>query len=171
MKKIIFSILLFFPFISHADIYVWTDDQNIVHYSDVPASGAKPMKLASVQSYSPLSSSMVTSTVTAVTAEHVYKYICITSPDDQATIVNKIQGDITVNVDLRPTLKLGDQIQLLLDGKVVSSQKYTSFKLKDIDRGAHTLLAQIINVNNKILITSSSVTFYMQRPMKKQVKG
>lgn len=91
--------------------------------------------------------------------------ISITQPTDQQTFVNNTQGDVKVIVDIQPALHTGEQIQLLLDNQSMgTTQTTTEFNLNNIDRGQHTVQAEIINAANKVIASSDTITFFMQRP-------
>lgn len=91
-----------------------------------------------------------------------YQKITITQPTDQQTFVNNETGNIDIKIKIDPKLQEENEIQIILDGKNLSDTQ-----LKNIDRGEHTLLAQIIDKNQKVLIESAPVIFYMQRPITK----
>lgn len=165
MKKIILCLLLFFPSTLFAEIYLWSDGDNTVHFSDTPENDAKPVHLSTLSSYSSHAvSKKQTHRVSMISTDPAYSDISILSPANQATIVNNEQGDLRVDIELEPSLNKGDAIRLLMDGRVVSTEKSLSFKLNNIDRGEHTLQAQVMSQQGVVLISSATVTFYMQRP-------
>lgn len=92
-----------------------------------------------------------------------YKNISITSPANKQTFVNNEAGTIDIKIKIDPKLQQDNKIQIVLDGKNLSDMQ-----LKNIDRGEHTLLAEIIDNNQKVLIESTPVIFYMQRPSVKK---
>lgn len=91
-----------------------------------------------------------------------YQDIQIVSPKADTTIHNN-NGNLTVTVVVSPSLDSHGSayLVLLLDGKVVAKGTKQYFKLTEIDRGMHTLQAQLKAQDDTTLITSQVVRFYM----------
>ena len=167
MKKYclaVWIVLVAFPL--KANIYKWTDSNGNVNFSDKPHPGAEEIKIPTVQTYSvptiPLPESPA-EMVADVRVETNYN-ISIAQPEDQATIRNP-QGSVSIVLDLTPALKQGDKIQLLIDDHPLGApQASTFFSLEDIKRGSHTLVAQVVDLQDKVIQTSNEVTFYMMPP-------
>ena len=88
--------------------------------------------------------------------------LAIASPASEETVHNN-DGDVHVEVIVLPDLAPGQRIALLLDGEVVARQTSGSFELTALDRGAHTLQAQLVDRVGTVLAASDPVTFYMWR--------
>ncbi len=91
-----------------------------------------------------------------------YQSAQIVSPEPDATIHDN-NGNVTVTAVVSPTLRAGDRLALLLDGKTVAAGSQQSFELNDIDRGTHTLRVQVQAPDGTVLITSPPVEFHMWR--------
>lgn len=93
-----------------------------------------------------------------------YQSVSIVAPQPETTIHNN-NGNLDVTVAVSPPLHTGngDVLTILLDDKAVASGTRHRYKLKGIDRGTHTLAAQVTAADGKVLITSEPVTFYMWR--------
>lgn len=166
----------------YADIYKWTDSSGDVHFSDKPRDGAEKVMLPNVQSYSspttPPSQNASTNPRPASTStdagmgdDVVYKQLNIVQPEDQQTIRNP-QGYVSVILEPHPHLKKGDSLQIILDGTPLDKPKdNTLFALQNITRGSHTLAAQLIDANGKVILTSDVITIYMMPPRVGMVKG
>ncbi|MDA8108508.1 MAG: hypothetical protein M0015_07755 [Betaproteobacteria bacterium] len=86
--------------------------------------------------------------------------ISIVQPADQETIHSNL-GDVTVKVQSSGG-DPGGSVRLLVDGTALP--KPTSggvIQLHGIDRGAHTLKAELLDANGKVLAASQPVTFYL----------
>jgi hypothetical protein len=70
---------------------------------------------------------------------------------------------VTVAVSPPPHAGTGDRLVLLLDGKTVASGFGQRFRLKGIDRGSHTLRAQLKAADGSLLAASPPFKFYMWR--------
>jgi hypothetical protein len=152
-----------------AEIYKWTDANGVVHFSDKPHPGAAQITLPPVQSFStppvPVEAAPTfQENQEAAVASNENYTITTKEPEDLATIRNT-QGYIPVSFVVEPELKNGDQIQLLLDGKPMGEpQASTVFALRNIDRGTHTIEAQILNNAGEVVSTSEEITVFMQQP-------
>ena len=93
-----------------------------------------------------------------------YDTISIVAPKQDATVYDN-QGTVDVSVEASPALRSdrGDHIALLLDGKVVASGADARHRLTDVDRGTHTLQAQVIAADGTLLLVSSETRFHMWR--------
>jgi C4-dicarboxylate-specific signal transduction histidine kinase len=89
-----------------------------------------------------------------------YQEVRIVAPDNDTTIHSN-NGHLSVEVTLTPALAAGDRLALLLDAKKVAQERKLHFKLNNIDRGTHTLQAQVIAADGKVLATSPLVVFHM----------
>ncbi len=90
--------------------------------------------------------------------------ITIVSPQPETTIHDNT-GNLTVTVAVSPPphLEAGERLTLLLDGAPVASGTRQRFELQNIDRGSHTLQAQVNAADGSVIATSPPVTFYMWR--------
>lgn len=93
-----------------------------------------------------------------------YSGLRILSPANNDTIRDNT-GNVPVQLQVTPKLriKLGHRFVLSIDGKKVASTTVPRYKLINIDRGSHTLTAQIMNRKNKALTRPVSVSFHMHR--------
>ena len=71
-----------------------------------------------------------------------------------------------MSVSLAQGLAPGQVLDYQIDGISVLSGSETSHTFSNIFRGAHVLTVQIMDKSGKS-VTSQSVSFYMQRPIKK----
>lgn len=163
----------------------------VVEFSDKPLRGGDELKVEEVPTYrfgadgkpattttakptsptSPAQTAQPASTTpklrTTKLQPGAYSSLTITSPTRDQTI-RANDGNITVSFNLVPELQRfkGHQLVYLLDGKVFlkTAQPQT---LKNLDRGTHTLVLQVVDKNNKLLIHSDSVSFHIKRFFKK----
>jgi hypothetical protein len=156
---------------SYGEIYKWTDNQGIVHFSDHPHEGSETVKLPESQTYSPpVAPNSATpegnnpKKNTETPEDHTYTLLAITQPIDQSTIRNN-QGYVAVAAQIEPELVGGDSLQLLFDGAPIGKpQPDLLFQLNGVYRGTHTIAVQVVDKDNEVLNTSESITIYMQRP-------
>ena len=173
---------------AHTAIYKTTDADGNVVFTDVPPKDdAESLELIQGNSYrpetpAPASVVPVGAEDTAEDAEDMpaasYDKITITSPaNDEA--VRENTGNIAVNVSLNPALDTssGHRVQVLVDGQVAGEAASATVSLQNIDRGTHSLIAQVIDANNSVLASSDAVVVHLQRysilnaPPRKTPKG
>lgn len=86
--------------------------------------------------------------------------VAIVQPANEETVHDN-EGKVVVQVAISPDLAPGDRIVLLLDGRPVGAQGGTTFALSGIERGAHTLQAQVVDASSAPLTASAPVTFHL----------
>jgi hypothetical protein len=101
------------------------------------------------------------------TAEY-YQALSIISPANN-TAFNTGSGNVQVVVQAKPGLRNGDAFELELDGRLVSTQRGTTFNLESVDRGTHTLSVKIINRNKQTLKAAIS-TITIHRPISRPAR-
>ncbi len=154
---------------AHAAIYKWQDKNGDLHFSDVPRAGAKKIILPEPQSYSAPKIKVTEPVKNKLTNSQIeYKNIEITYPTNSQTIKNNT-GIIQVNIKIEPELAKNNLIQFSFDGMASGSpQTLHIHEITNVYRGTHTVSANIISENGKVISKASTITFYMQRPLVNQ---
>ena len=92
-----------------------------------------------------------------------YKTLKIITPEDNSAMHSN-DGVVAININLSPRLEKDHSIKLLIDGSDEGGLlKTTSLLLKDLDRGTHTLLAQVVDKNGELIQQSKTVTFTLHK--------
>ena len=148
-----------------ATVYRWVDENGVVHYSDQPHENAEKVTVSAPQTYSaprvpnvPGSSSQPKKSATAA-------YTCsITQPANEDTFPN-VTTVITTAQSNPPPVQ-GDKLVLMFDGLTVSNfpPGGGAFQLTNLDRGTHTLQAQVQDSSGKVVCQSPSVSFTVLQP-------
>ena len=89
-----------------------------------------------------------------------YGTLVIAQPQDQQTVFDN-NGVVDVVVSISPPLRGGERVVLLVDGKAAARQAGTAFRLTGVDRGTHSLQAQLVSGEGRLVISSAPVTFYL----------
>jgi len=144
----------------------WTDDDGVVHYSDVPVEGAEVIDIseynratgARISRSRPASEDAAADTASAAFS---YESISIATPAAEETLWN-IEGVLSVSVAVSPGLQSGHQIRAYFDGqaRMVAG---TSFQLEEVFRGVHNLQVEVIDASGKLMIRSQPNRFYVQQ--------
>lgn len=95
-------------------------------------------------------------------AEDAYGSLRIVQPPGEATIHDN-SGRLAVTVSLTPPLDTakGHHLQLLLDGERAASGDTATFSLAGVPRGAHTLQVDVLDQDERVLLSSPPVVVYM----------
>jgi hypothetical protein len=160
-------LLITASFSVHAGIYKWVDENGEVIYSDKPRTENMkehtPPALQITPAIKP--KPKTEETVEAPVAVTSYTKFDITSPVNDETI-RDAAGSFGVKLALEPALDVtaGHYINLQIDGKTrVSKTTKQDINLKFIDRGSHSISAEIRDVTGKLLKASNSVTIHLHR--------
>ena len=99
------------------DAWKWTDDEGVVHYSDVPVDGAEQVHLSE---YSKKTGARISNTTELTRPaeepeEFAYETLAVTSPTAEQTLWN-IEGNLPVSISVSPSLMRGHRIRLYFDG-------------------------------------------------------
>lgn len=91
-----------------------------------------------------------------------YDRIEIMRPGNDSTVFDN-SGNVEVSVAVTPGLRAssGDRIVLLLDGRRASLSRSAQIKLTGVERGDHTLVAQVLDSGGNAAISSAPVKFHL----------
>ncbi|MEJ2059827.1 MAG: DUF4124 domain-containing protein [Gammaproteobacteria bacterium] len=156
-----------------ATIYKWTDQYGNTVFGDNPPdkSKATPVDLPPITTVPALPASEQGSqgsappaSPTSKTEATTYKSLEVTHPKNDSAFWDGA-GNVEINVTLEPALniRVGDQIELYLDGKLVNKGSNTTYTVTNVDRGTHTVHAEVVDAKGDSLLKSSTVTFTLHR--------
>lgn len=152
-----------------ADVYRWTDDKGVVHYSDKPQTPTdKPAELPHLQTYSHSATPPGFSPAPADPGARPARAaaaadFAITSPAQDETIRDP-EGKFTVTVSA--DLQSGQGVIYYLDGTAENAQPTpsTAFLYARVDRGEHTVSAALIGADGAELARTPPVTVHLKQP-------
>lgn len=102
---------------------------------------------------------------TPASAPPPYTGLDIVEPADDQVIWNNAR-EVEVSVSLTPPLKAqqGHRLVIMLDGSPVNaSSEATRLILTEVDRGTHTLTAEVHDIAGRILLQSAPTTFHLKQ--------
>lgn len=142
------------------------DADGLVGYTDVPVEECQnPVKLPDYSRYSPRPIPNATSPVNATQAEPFtgYSELAIVRPEANGTVRSN-EGRVPVAIEIQPMLQTGHRISLLLDGRPVDGEfSGTNIDLSGVERGTHSLQAQVKDAAGATMISSASVLFTLRK--------
>jgi len=151
-----------------ADVYKWTDEDGVVHYSDQPHPGAELIQISRTNTFSaptPRRSTFSNDDDAAESTESTeftgYDSLTISNPAAEETLWN-IEGVLNVSLSVTPALQPGHQVRVYFDGnpRPVSG---LSFQIEEVYRGVHNLQAEIVDETGQLMIRTQPNRFYVQQ--------
>jgi hypothetical protein len=162
-------LLLVITLALQADVYRSVDEHGHVIFSDTSTDNAEKIELQQAFTY--------TAPVIVELAEDEqsppplidikmpnYK-IVITSPPQNETL-RENAGNVIIDIELSPELNIqrGDKLIFSLDGQLKSTMQDTqSYTFTNVDRGSHVASVSVVDKNGKLIKSSKSVLFHLQR--------
>ena len=157
-----------------AKVYKWTDENGNVIYSDKPRPGAVEIDVPTEPAgIVPVPPEKVAVPKPPAGGAAGYGSLIIASPSNDQVVEDRGSG-VSVSLALEPALQTdkGHAIRLRLDGQALAA-RYTGgeITIPSIERGTHTLEAQIVDPAEVVLIASAPVTFTVQAPSSQAPTG
>ena len=167
MRTVICILLLALITVAEADVYKWVAPDGSVVYTDRPLNGAAKKPIPAWRPPVPLSISReYKRPAPTVALRPEYDRIRVRKPSPGALVREEGNG-LEVVVDLEPKLKTdgGHRIQILLDGQPKGDAAASQTRrFLDIYQGQHTIAAQVLTDEGRVVIESRPVTFFYRRP-------
>lgn len=151
---------------TQAAVYTYVDANGNRVYTDQPHKGAERLQMPAAPSVNPAPAAPQRSvTIPAVKRPPAVRYqmlrILLPLPD---TAVREENGELIVTVTSEPALQEGHRYRLLLDGNVAQEPgRSPVFALKNVDRGTHTLAAEIIDYDDYVIERTPAQPVHLQR--------
>ena len=170
---LLLALALALPLAAQEKIYKKVNPDGSVEYSDKPIEGGTLMTVPKGTVVTlPRPSDLKAAETTAdrkakdrkQTEEHAATYTrfeILRPKDDEAIRSNS--GDLTAQLALEPGIVEGDRLRWKLDGKPIEGAGSLILILHNVDRGTHTLQAEIIDANGKVVKSTPVVTFHLLR--------
>lgn len=80
------------------------------------------------------------------------------------TLLNNPREAITISARPTPSLQPGHRLVILHNNAEANQDGSSSVTIARIARGSHTFVAEVRDLQGKVLISSSPLTFYVRRP-------
>lgn len=164
--------IVLFCFIAsaNAEVYRWHDQQGRVIYSDEYHPDAEIIDTpTNASTYAPVAIPTISDDGDNTGPEDeafVPNYnVKIISPKDNESVRGN-NGSLSVSIDINPALDLerGDKFIVLVDGQQQGeASDTTSFILSNINRGTHSLVVSVVDVDGNPLKLSAPISFHLQR--------
>lgn len=147
-------------------VYKWVDEEGVVHFSDQPHPAAEKIELPPTPLYTAPPKTEPKETAPgeeATTWTGRYQQFAIDQPKQNETVRSN-EGSVRVAVILQPSLQPGHQLRFYLDGLKVKGEFDTpGIILQGINRGPHTVKAEVLDEKGKLLGTTATVEFFLRK--------
>jgi hypothetical protein len=148
-------------------IYKWVDEDGVVHYSDQPHPNAQKIQVREAQTYkaeAPPATNSSAPAVPASAAQSGYRGCAVVQPQPDQDFANLDSINVVVQTD--PGLHPGDQVFVTYDGQPLNGNASTGgrFTISPVDRGTHTLQAEVRNSEGTVVCSAPSITFNVHQP-------
>ena len=164
MRAILFTLLSVASAVAFsATVYRWVDENGVTHYSDQPHENAEKVTISAPQTYSAPRQAPSNNSTSRPGAPTTYS-CAITQPANDDTFPNTTA--VVTTVQSSPPPSQGAKVVLMFDGLRVQNfpPGGGAFQLSNLDRGTHTLQAQIEDSTGKVVCQSSPVSFTVLQP-------
>lgn len=150
--------------VSANQLYTWTDENGVVHYSDKPVRGAQQQAQPQSSNVVPRLNDGVLPTSAAPADKPQGFKLTIRSPGNQATVRDNL-GRVTVSGAALPLdVPQGFNFRLRMDGQVVSEPTAEPvFNLMNVNRGEHKLKLELLDPLGKVIASSPVTVIYLHR--------
>ena len=162
---LLLSLTLSFGAFAQNKVYKRVNPDGSVEYSDQPIAGAEVMNVPKGSTFTmpQTPGSAATSTTTTPQEPSIsYESLEITRPMNDETIRSN-EGKLTALARVVPDLASDHRFRWSMDGEVIQNVNSPELRLNNIDRGSHTLQAEIVDADGKVIISSDSITFHLMR--------
>lgn len=156
-----------------AQVYKTVDkDGNVTYTDQPPPDGSKPIKLAPISVIeAPIYEKAPKAAKEGAEGEEIplrdlrkmYRDFAIISPQSEESVWHP-DGPIAVAWRSGNPLQKGMQVTVYLDGKRQATTTDQIIPVAGLDRGEHTVTAELKDAKNRMIATAESITFFIQRP-------
>lgn len=154
-----------------AEIYKEVDKDGNIVYTDVPGKGKqKPISVKPMSTYKPgpsttrSTSSSENATKPAKKTTTTYSTLQISSPEAGA-VIRANSGVVSISLQSQPGLdvKAGHRFVILIDGQQSQESTSASVSISNVDRGSHSVSAEIRDEKGNVMASASPVQFDVLR--------
>lgn len=176
MRPLLALLLLCLLLPAQAAVYSYVDKEGNRVYTDQPPKGVKATKVPVTtpnnlnqqgQPTRKLSPTPPPVAKAPKAAPFRYQMLRILVPEPDATVIDQ-QGQLIVSLVSEPELQPGHSYRLLLDDKEAGVGRSPVFPLGNLDRGTHSLVAEILAADGSVLERTPAQPFHLRRPSLEQ---
>ena len=173
MKIALVLILTTLAFVANAELFKWKDADGNLIYSDQPPPGTDKAEsevtkeelpqIIAVPAPKPTTTTTSSSKAQSSKASRNRELTIIEPAHD--TAVRENAGNVRISVRVVPEnfAETGGILAIYMDEQEVSKGSQTSVQLQNIDRGTHTIKAELMNASGYVVKATRPTVFHLQR--------
>lgn len=156
-----------------AQVYKTVDaDGNVTYTDKQPPDGSKPIKLAPIsvieapiyeKAPDPAKAGGEGEEIPLRDLRKIYRDFAIISPQSEESVWRP-DGPVSVAWSVGNPLQQGMQVSIYLDGAKQATTTEQVIPITGLDRGEHTLAAELRDAKNRKIATAAPVTFFIRQP-------
>jgi len=156
-----------------AQVYKVVDEDGNVTYTDKPPpDGSKPIKLAPIsvieaptyeKAPDPAKKGEEGEELSLRDLRRLYRDFSIISPQPEESVWHP-DGPVAVAWSVGNPLQEGMQVTVYLDGKRQATTTDQIIPVAGLERGEHTVTAELKDAKNRKIATAAPIIFFIQRP-------
>lgn len=156
-----------------AQVYKTVDaDGNVTYTDKPPPDGSKPIKLAPIsvieaptyeKAPDPAKAGGEGEEIPLRDLRKIYRDFSIISPQSEESVWRP-DGPVSVAWSVGNPLQQGMQVSIYLDGAKQATTTEQVIPITGLDRGEHTLAAELRDAKNRKIATAAPVTFFIRQP-------
>lgn len=168
MKQLItgISLVIAMGALHAAEVYRWVDEAGKIHYSDSPRPGAEAVEIREPNVYDAPENlpRIETEPPDPETDTPGYERLQITYPEPDSAFWDN-QGNFTLRLTLEPALDsaAGHRVRVYLDGESQGTTEKLQWRFTGVNRGSHSVRAEVIDEAGESLIQSGTVSFHLHQ--------
>jgi len=157
-------VLVLLAQVSAADVYKTVDKDGNIKYTDTPRNDkAEKIELREINTVPGAQPQALPQSVPNSPPAALNYKVSIISPRSDV-IIPVGQRDLAIAVTLNPDLQQGNLLVYFMNGELLEETTMNNIIVKDVPRGTHTLVVEVIDANGRSLGTSPPVIVNVIRP-------
>lgn len=152
---------------SQTGIYKSRDAQGNVIFSDQAGDASQPVTLPPTNTMQGVTPAPAPAQPAAPSAA-AYDTLTIASPTDGQSVFSAA-GSLDVSIRISPALHAEHTLQVLLDGAPAGFAQDGTLTLEGLSRGSHSLQAQVLDADGRVVQSSSTISVQLQRTVIRQL--
>ena len=144
------------------EVYRQVDAEGNVTFSDQPNPGAEKIEVAPTNVHTFPKAPAANPLQDKSEEKGIYKSLVISSPAMDTTI--RDPGDVLVSAKISPALRRSHKLLYSDNGQPIGEpSRKLSMQLINLSRGTHLIQVDVVNADNKILISSAPLSIHVHR--------
>jgi len=144
------------------EVYRQVDTEGNVTFSDQPNPGAEKIEVAPTNVHNFPKAPAIKPLQDKSEGKELYKSLAISSPAMDTTI--RDSGDVLIRAKISPALRKSHNLLYSDNGQPIGEpSRKLSLQLINLSRGTHLIQVDVVDADNKVLISSAPLSIHVHR--------